>query len=872
MSGKVIKNNWLEELFQDGGVNLFPATTATEPEATTPQPESPDTRQFTYPVLKHEPQAPEDQLRAYWRTLRNFFRTGKGGGLPRQGKQAACYPALLAPFLHARDTGLYPFWIAIEGSGSTAENKTIFSPLNTLLRKALENFGNEDPNAQILRDNLPRLENLIIKQLAQFPQGRQAMETCDAAIQELNQRLGLRKETAEAFEPFTRQFLTTLPPEGLLLPFSPDAPFFLLAQLFQLHARKQQQQLKQTIKPLMEGIRQLLEVEKAKDPASSTAASLEANMEFASTFLNFDELAAVLPTAGSAAMPEERLRRLKKLAETLGEADKTLGNNTAYLVIGETMAQASGFAFREHFPGVAVEIVPDKAVYSTITDRFDTKIKVFAEVLAAIRIAELEIEDRYFHDVHSDFFAHFNWTAFTEEELAICPPFVAVVRGTELLKSNLQDLSGLLASNRPVKSLVLKFDALGHLDEIKKDQTADPVFRQEPAALAIAHRDAYVLQTTSVDSVGLYHGLLQGLQSPTPAFFYVLTPDRQRQLPAEGLLWASGALGSREFPSFVFDCRKGPKWGSRFAIDGNPQMELDWPTEALLYLTEKEEEKEEATPFTFADFAAQDPDFDTCFHLVPATYWTDDLIPMHAYLDLPEAEAYTRVPFIWMVDSKQQLQKAAVALPLVQTCRERLDFWHFLQENAGIHSYHVEEATHQLQQALEAEMAQKIKDLEKQHLEAIDQAKEESARTALERVADYLLDLGPDTFAAVEDTPQASVTAPAKKQVPEAAQSLKTEAADAPAPKAEAAPLLTAEAWIESPLCTTCNECININNRMFKYNADKQAFIDDPAAGSFADLVKAAENCPVGIIHPGSPLHSDEPGLDDLVKRAAKFN
>jgi len=59
---------------------------------------------------------------------------------------------------------------------------------------------------------------------------------------------------------------------------------------------------------------------------------------------------------------------------------------------------------------------------------------------------------------------------------------------------------------------------------------------------------------------------------------------------------------------------------------------------------------------------------------------------------------------------------------------------------------------------------------------------------------------------------------------------------------------------------------------MFQYNGSKQATIADPKAGTFKELVMAAEECPVSIIHPGLPIDKDEPGLEELVKRAEKFN
>ena len=79
------------------------------------------------------------------------------------------------------------------------------------------------------------------------------------------------------------------------------------------------------------------------------------------------------------------------------------------------------------------------------------------------------------------------------------------------------------------------------------------------------------------------------------------------------------------------------------------------------------------------------------------------------------------------------------------------------------------------------------------------------------------------------------------------------------------------EPYIETSRCTTCNECTGVNPRMFAYNENKQAYIRDRGAGTYADLVQAAESCQVAIIHPGKPLDPHEPGLDDLLTRAEPF-
>ena len=80
------------------------------------------------------------------------------------------------------------------------------------------------------------------------------------------------------------------------------------------------------------------------------------------------------------------------------------------------------------------------------------------------------------------------------------------------------------------------------------------------------------------------------------------------------------------------------------------------------------------------------------------------------------------------------------------------------------------------------------------------------------------------------------------------------------------------EPWLDTGACTTCDDCMGVNKMMFAYNDDKQAYLKDPKAGPYADLVKAAEICPAKCIHPGKPLDPSEPGLEELMARAAPFN
>ena len=88
-----------------------------------------------------------------------------------------------------------------------------------------------------------------------------------------------------------------------------------------------------------------------------------------------------------------------------------------------------------------------------------------------------------------------------------------------------------------------------------------------------------------------------------------------------------------------------------------------------------------------------------------------------------------------------------------------------------------------------------------------------------------------------------------------------------PAPAAEVAPSAATraaepasdEAYIETPRCTSCNECINLDGKVFGYDENKQARIVNLEAATYATVVEAAENCQVAIIHPGKPRNPDEP-------------
>src|SRR5262249_34280385 len=156
-----------------------------------------------------------------------------------------------------------------------------------------------------------------------------------------------------------------------------------------------------------------------------------------------------------------------------------------------------------------------------------------------------------------------------------------------------------------------------------------------------------------------------------------------------------------------------------------------------------------------------------------------------------------------MVDGGNELQRVIVDARLMREARRCAEMWRSLQELGGIRNSHAERLLARERAAWEAERAK-----------------------------------------AASMTPVAPGPA----------------AAEAPAPAAvEAEPERSSDdPYIETARCTTCNECTQINDKMFAYNENKQASIVNPDAGTYRQLVEAAESCQVSIIHPGKPRNANE--------------
>ncbi|HEX6062918.1 MAG TPA: hypothetical protein VFZ04_01805, partial [Longimicrobiales bacterium] len=307
---------------------------------------------------------------------------------------------------------------------------------------------------------------------------------------------------------------------------------------------------------------------------------------------------------------------------------------------------------------------------------------------------------------------------------------------------------------------------------------------------------------------------------------------------------------------------------------------------------------------TVADWAATEARFKKHFKAAKSA---EGLVPFHEFIALDSEQRAGKTPFIYTVNGDKQLKQLTVSLEMVQLATDRLLFWSQLRELAGLQ---ISESAHDsIAGAVQADYEVKMSALRAEYEAKITELKARYPKLVARRLAEGLLGAGnrnrtvAELLESAEHTPGLEPigfeefgggTATAVNEHVHGhrhAGNGESHAASAPNVyanvdvnvngSAEAATAVIdgeaeddfgIEAYIETARCTSCNECTNLNSKLFAYNADKQAYIKDIKAGTFAQLVTAAERCPAGLIHPGTPHNPNEKDLEKWIKRAEPFS
>jgi pyruvate-ferredoxin/flavodoxin oxidoreductase len=227
---------------------------------------------------------------------------------------------------------------------------------------------------------------------------------------------------------------------------------------------------------------------------------------------------------------------------------------------------------------------------------------------------------------------------------------------------------------------------------------------------------------------------------------------------------------------------------------------------------------------TFADFAITEARFRKHFRTAPQDTWSDAMVPLAEFLGLDGEAREGKFPFVWSVDRQGKLTRLLVDQSIVESAEDRRDFWRVLRALAGVGKAADQAATEQIEQRTRQEIVGRI-------------------MAGLMQLAG-----GPGAAPApVAATQESAPSAP-------------RQGGDYMAP------------WIDTENCTSCDECVNLNPKIFAYNDKKKAFVQDPDGGPYSDLVKAAEKCTAKVIHPGLPRDRGAKDIDKWTKRGEKFN
>jgi ferredoxin len=451
-------------------------------------------------------------------------------------------------------------------------------------------------------------------------------------------------------------------------------------------------------------------------------------------------------------------------------------------------------------------------------EAFRERLPEVANLLKALLVAELEVEGSYVEDVHDAVVASFDARSVTAQDLEFFPDYLVCLAGSDA--GSHTGLAQALSSGVPLKVVVQVADLLEEA-ALGQGSFTFGLRAAQVASAAMSLDDVFVLQSAASNLLRLRPRIECGLRFKGPALFSIYAPPDGVGLP--GYLQAAAAMQSRAFPAFSYDPGAGPDLATRFSLENNPQPELDWPVERLNYADQDLQSVTEEVAFTFADFAVCDPRYGHHFDLAPRAAWGEGMVAAQAWLERTPHGPSTGVPYVLAVDDGDLLCRLVVDERLMRTASRCREAWHRLQELGGIHDSRAERMLARERQAWA-----------------------EARRHDAEAV------------------PAATPAAGAK---------------DGAAPAADAAPAATGsesarnpdEPCIETIRCSSCNECTQVNPRMFAYNENKQAYIADLKAGTYRQIVEAAESCQLSIIHPGKPWDPDEPGLEDLLKRASPF-
>ncbi len=553
---------------------------------------------------------------------------------------------------------------------------------------------------------------------------------------------------------------------------------------------------------------------------------------FGALTVNTENLSSILESSEvSTALNPKRLKRVIELEKSLKKATKD--NDHSYQLF--------------HFKDNGNEII--KEAEKHLNDQ--------AEVFCALRVANLEAKAKYNPELHDDFFADFNWSHLNDDELMLCSPVIVLLDMNKTFEEQFAELLPLLSSGLPIKIIAIRNNITSRLlPESSRAAVSSSAVNVE--LLPVALQKVFVFQSV----YGGEHfeaALKRGLNSSHPGFFSIYYPDEDN---------IDRVVSSRAFPYFIYDPLSSSDFVTRIDISENPQLESLWVKTKIRFLGPDGEETSMEVEETYADLLLSKSDADDEFTPLETNgSATDHIIPLASYLLLSSEERLGKVPVVYRLTKEKSLESLVPSRNVILNTADKKNSWQALRELTGIDNPLILKTQKSIKQKLTTEKETAINNMQTQMELTIKTRESDAVTKAIQNLSLQLFGMAGTAEVANQVTPVSSplTTIAADESTPVAGETVVETISE------EVEDEISELPWIETELCTTCDECTDINSKLFAYDDKKLAYIKDPKGGSFKDIVKAAELCPSHIIHPGMPQFPDEKNLDKLIVQAEPY-
>jgi ferredoxin len=637
-----------------------------------------------------------------------------------------------------------------------------------------------------------------------------------------------------------------------LIEFSGQTPFKLLN--IQLRERKGPHgHFLKNLQTTIEGLNEILLLN------GSEPESLKNHFKFADDLVSLDRITDITPKLVSSSLSADRVKKLRQCHQVLTKAQSSYLQYSSIVFVRQTLVEE--YELTKSLDAAKLVINFDRCCEKA-KDFFYAEMHDFVEVIKSLKLADLEIHQKYEEALHKNYFEAFDASYLSEDDLKYFRPIILIEESRELMP-DLQSLLSLLSEGSQVK--VLALNTLRDTD-ISVHQIQDEV-HLELGSLAFFRRHAYVFQGAADTPLELNHAIKDGLDILHPALWNVLVTSPESDNSKKDYASLRVAIDSRWFPRFTFDVSHHINKGNLLDISKNLQPDQVFPSFNIDIKTSSGHQSEEYI-MTIGDLMTISQDNLKTLLVLKTAELNDDMIPVAQYLDGNMDALKRKFPSIWLVDQQQIMKQAVVPVSWIKGCRARVDYWHFLQElSSG--SLDIRQTIDDLKSDWELKKEAEIEEMKAQLLDDFNRTRERDLELAISRMLNGLLGSENGIVPMLESFSTAEVHV---ADNPIAKLKQEENLQEAVTVKQESSTIVKSDAWVETDECTSCSDCIDALPGVFKYNSDKQAIVHNPKGGPYAKIVAAAEKCPAACIHPGLPHNTNEPNIEKLIKRAEKFN